>query len=617
MSILQALAKYYDRLEEMNKVQFGFSMERISYAIVLSKDGNIKGVVSLLEDDGESGKNAKPMPKLMAVPQAVKRAGSGINPNFLWDKTDYTLGVKKEKGKQVLTDKQFQAFVRHQNNLLAESNDKSIRAVLKFLRKWKPDEYSKDKRLSDAEHLLGSNIVFQLEGGEKEYCHQRKAALPAIRKHYLNAYVNTQTQGKRQCLVTGEYGAIARLHPSIKGVIGAKTSGASIVSYNEGAFESFNKNQGDNAPISGKTAFSYTAALNHLLRRGSRQKIQIGDTSTVFWADAATGEAPAEAAEDLFSIMTNAVPTDEEESAAVKDRLMDIAKGRPLVEVATKLQKSTRFYVLGLAPNEGRISIRFWCADSIGMLAEKIREHWEDLLMEPLPWKTTPPSVQRLLRETIKKEKKGEKGKTPAQGEAPKIPPLLGGALIYSILTGSQYPRTLLHAIIMRIRSGERISGLKAAICKAYLARGHRLNLEKEGVPMSLDRNETNLAYRLGRLFRVYENLQKDALGKVNATIRKKYFGAASATPVAIFPLIVRLGIHHQSKLGNDKAWLASRYEKQIKNILRGMGTSFPRSLNLEAQGRFVLGYYHQPSVKKTGSGENGDDSNDKENAEE
>ena len=383
---------------------------------------------------------------------------------------------------------------------------------------------------------------------------------------------------------------LPRLHPSIKGVRGAQSSGASIVSFNLDAFTSYGKDQGENAPVSEEAAFAYTTALNHLLRSGSRNRVQIADATTAFWAES---PAPAEEAlvwslfeppvddGDSAKPKTGEARFDAAEAARIRDILNQMTKGRALEEAAPELQAGTRFFVLGLAPNAARIAIRFWHEDTLGNLARRFGEHYRDLVMEPAPWRMLP-AVWRLLFETA------------VQGKAENIPPNLAGEVTRAILTGGRYPRSLLAAVVMRMRADGAINGLRAEICKACLNRDARLSGRKEDIPVSLDKANANPGYRLGRLFAVLETIQTRALGsEINATIRDRYYGAASATPAAVLPLLLRNANHHLARLRKDgKGGLAFTFEREIAEILDPFSDQLPRSLRIEEQGRFAVGYY-------------------------
>ena len=585
MTILQALAGQYDRLakeEDTSKrpPRYGFSLEKISYAIVLSPEGSVDDVQPLLDMSGKT-----PRPSLRPVPQAAVRS-SGIVSNFLWDKTAYVFGVRRDKNTNgsIASIKEHECFRDFNCSLLRETDDEGLVALLKFLENWNSERFF---GLHDADELLDTNVVFRL-GDEKFFLHERPAAEKIWLKHLDLS--TSHSDSIRQCLITGKLEPPKRVHAKIKGVRGAQTSGASIVSFNLDAFSSYGKEQGGNAPVSHRAAFAYTTALNHMLAPGSGRSVQVGDTTTVFWAESRNDEAEAAKAEDLFSMILDPKVSDETETAKLSSTLETIARGRALSDIDPKLNEDSRFYVLGLAPNASRLSIRFWIEDSLGNLARKAAEHFHDLQIEPVPWKV-PPAPWRLLLETAA-HRKGEN-----------VPPALSGALMRSILGGSRYPQSLFGAVIARIRADKEINGIRAAICKAFLNRNSRFRNENEDVPMSLDTGETNEAYRLGRLFALYEQVQLAAQGRdVNATIRDRYFGAASATPASVFPILARNAMHHLASIrrkGEKDRGLAIWFEQVIGSILDGMETAFPSSLRLEDQGRFAIGYYHQKFKKR------------------
>lgn len=579
MTVLQALAGQYDRLAENGPaLHYGYSSQGVSYAIVLSPSGELVDVIDVRDTAGKS-----PRPNRVSVPGPVNRSVN-VAPNFLWDKTAYSLGVTRDRDteKPALARRgEHDKFKELHFDLLAATDDAGLLALAAFLDSWNPDP-ERIARLPHAEDMLDANVVFRLDG-ELGYIHDRIAGRQIWQDHLA-------AQGGKDalCLVTGERAPIGRLHPKVKGVRGAQSAGASIVSFNLDAFESFGKKQGANAPVSERAAFAYTTALNTMLAPNSGNNIRIGDTTVVYWAEANQGHAAASAAESIFAILADPPRTDTEEGAQVRDTLAAISEGRPIKEVQPDVREDTRFFVLGLAPNASRLSIRFWCEDSIGAIYSKIANHWKDLRLQPTAWAGAP-AVWTLLIETA------------AQRRADNIPPTLGGALMRSILTGSRYPQSLFGAIVARMRADKEISGRRAAICKACLARDHRLGFEEEDVSMSLNPDDTNAAYRLGRLFAVYEGLQRAALPGINATIKDRYFGAASATPASVFPLLERNSANHLASLRKgEKAGLAHWFDQQIDSILSGFATAFPRSLRLQEQGRFAIGYHHQRAHKRT-----------------
>ena len=595
--ILSSLAQYYQRLADTPDAitglarvpSYGFSEERISYILVLNRSGLLVDVQSNLSDD------KKPKGRYLTVPWSVKRSGQFTekafkegknNAFFLWDKTAYCLGVESD-GKNGLKISQltFEAFKKLHLDLLADTEDEGLRAVCLFLRDfWKPEQFATSLFKNE---MLDANFVFKLDG-DREYIHDRQEAINV----WLKTIAPKADANKAVCLDTGKNEPFMNLHPSIKGVYGGQSSGGSIVSFNADAYTSYGKSQGENAPVSEMAAFAYTTALNYLLRRENNQCISIGDTSTVFWAVADDGQT-AQQVESLFAFMLNMPADDGQQAAQIKPVLDKIAKGRPLNEFAPDLDPETRFFVLGLAPNAARLSIRYWLDTTFGQLANHISEHFQDLSLNPLPWRE-PPSVWRLLIQTA------------VQGKSENIPPQLAGELMRAIITGQPYPRMLLAQLIQRIRSDGDINGIRVAMIKAIIQRDFRKGLIQEEVPVSLDLSSTHTAYRLGRLFAVIERIQEAALGRdLNSTVTDKYYGTASTVPFSVFPRLLGGSQNHLTKLRKDKPGYAVNLKKDLAEIIAGIENSFPRHLSVEEQGRFAIGYYHQKqsyfeSSKKT-----------------
>jgi CRISPR-associated protein Csd1 len=356
------------------------------------------------------------------------------------------------------------------------------------------------------------------------------------------------------------------------------------VSFNADAYESFGKSQGDNAPVSEQAAFAYTTALNYLLRRENGHCLSIGDTSTVFWAQAKDAQQEQEAV-SLFASIVNP-PTDDGQSNKVKHTLEKIANGRPFEEVAPEVDPSTRFFVLGLAPNAARLSIRYWMDSTLGELGQHLSAHWQDMQIMPLPWSPEqPPSVWRCLIETAVLRK------------TENISPQLAGECIRSILTGQRYPRQVLTQLVQRLRSDGDVNGLRAALIKAVLHRDHRKGFTKEAIPMSLELENAPLAYRLGCLFAVLEQAQRGALGDLNSSIVDRYYGTASSVPYSVFPRLIAGCQNHLSKIRKEKPGFAVNLDKQLGSVIAGLPHSLPKQLTIEQQGQFAVGYYQQKQI--------------------
>jgi CRISPR-associated protein Csd1 len=580
MTILQALNGYYDRMAARGEAELpGWSREKFGFCIVLAADGSVVDVQDLRDLSGK-----KPTVKLYQVPAGVKRT-VGIASNFLWDKSAYVLGRTAGEGKR--TAQEHEAFKGLHAERLASETDEGLVALRRFLAAWTPDQFAAPLFRDD---MLDANIMFRLDG-DRNYLHERPAAQALIN---VKAAAGDPAAGIH-CLITGERGPAQRLHPTIKGVEGAQSSGAALVSFNLDAFTSLGKEQGDNAPTSEAAAFRYGAALNRMLDRGSSNRVPrpIGDASVVFWADTSNARA-ADAADDLFAQMFKLDEiTDAAEARKIAEKLKSVAEGRPVPDLAPDVVEGTRFHILGLSPNAARLSVRFWETDSFGNFARRLQQHYDDMQIDPPPkdWGVAP-SVNRLLVRT-----------TALGGEYKNIPRLLAGEVMRAVLTGGRYPQTLLSTVIMRLRAGLPKSGdggpipigWHAAVIRGVLQRNHRLNPAMKGVPMSLDVNETNAAYCLGRLFAALEYVQERAIEGAKATIRSRFLASASAAPAGIFPTLLRLSQHHIVKLNNQiSSGAASFHDRQISEILDNFPSSFPKSLTLEDQGRFYIGYYHQ-----------------------
>lgn len=358
MSLLAALARAYDRLPDAPP--YGFSTEKIGFCVLLNPDGSVAEVVDLRNTD------KKRSPRMLLVPQAVKRT-VGIAPNFLWDKTAYVLGVTAGEGKR--TAEEHATFSARHLEWLEGAEDEGLLALTHFLQSWTPEAFTPPLWPDD---MRDQNLIFALSTEYRDrYLHDRPAAREAWQR--IGA---AGASGAKICLVSGQSGPVARLHPSIKGVWGAQSSGASLVSFNLDAFTSYGHDQGDNAPVSEAATFAYTTTLNRFLEKGSGHRIQIGDASTVFWAEAT--EAEALAAESLFSAFFDEQTEEKLAASAIGARLEDIRSGKPLAKVAPDLNEGVRFHVLGLAPNAARLSVRFYWESDFGQVATNYQRYVED-----------------------------------------------------------------------------------------------------------------------------------------------------------------------------------------------------------------------------------------------
>jgi CRISPR-associated protein Csd1 len=575
MTILQALNAQYERMERRGEaLDLGFTRENISYEIVIDANGHVLAVNDIRPRDDKKKRPAK-----MIVPRPKRT--SNVQSNFLWDKTAYAFGVDGGKSKRL--DREHAEFKRYHHEMLDHVDEPHAKAMLAFVDVWSQDMF-KPPLFSD--EMKDASFVFRL-GDELQRLHD----VPALRSIWKRSLSETSADAPvGMCLVSGTLGPLETGHPVIKGVDDAQTAGAYLVSANADAYTSYgHPTDSRDASTSVEAATRYGAALNALLERGtSRNRIKVGDATVVFWADASQfGEAAAARAEDLF--FEAADPSSDEEKATQEDAarvklhgaLKDVAQGRAVAAFATDLPKGLRFHILGLAPNAARLAVRLWAVDDFSVFAARLEKHFAAIALDPPPWGARAPSVQRLLVRTTAVQEKFEN-----------IPPLLAGETLRAILTGAPYPRTLLSAAIGRLRAGDDPSrGWHAAVAKAVVNR-----TEKEHLPVSLDPDHPSPAYQLGRLFRVLEDAQYAALGAVNATIGDRYYAAASSTPARVFgPLLRGLRTHVADARKRGKGlWI----EPRIAEIMARLPAELPKTLRLEDQARFAVGYYHERAAR-------------------
>ncbi len=609
MSILASLVRAYERLPEAPP--FGYSVQNIGVIVGLNPDGSVAGVT-----DWRVGEGKKRNPRPMLVPQPVKRT-AGIAPNFLWDKTSYVLGVTAGEGKR--TADEHVAFKERHEKELVGTDDPGLNALLLFLRQWTPEQFAGPLWNDE---FKDQNVAFVLEADRRRnlWLHDR----PAV-KALWSRLSGGGGELSQVCLVTGDAAPVARLHPAIKGVWGGQSSGGSIVSFNLDAFTSYGHEQGDNAPVSEAAAFAYTTALNRFLERDSGHRIQIGDASTVFWADASEAEVAKEA-EALFTAMFGGETVDETaEAKKIGILLEQLKKGEPLETLDSRLEDGVRFHVLGLAPNAARISIRFHYDNDFRELAKNYQDYVADLRFEPRS-KDRRITIYNLVLRTAPARRDRNKQ---IKFDSGQISPLLAGEFFRSVLTGDRFPRALLAQILMRVRSDHLLDSLRISMIKAVISRDMRKEgrLPKEDYLVRSDPDDPNTARRLGKLFALIERAQLAALGdEINTTMKDKYLGTCAATPAQVISkLILNAEQHHLKRLRNghsDAGWIKDAHHarrvgaainRDLGRLAASFGNNFPAQHSDEEQGLFLIGYYQERYGSRKADDDGGDPSDDEQ----
>lgn len=582
--ILQALVRCYESLAAARKLEKpGWSMVKVSWGLELTPEGQIERLWPLELAD-EKGKKR---PQLVKLPVQAKRA-VGIIPNFLCDNSSYILG-RDNKGKPERSLECFMACAEKHRELLTEVAHPMAKAILRFFASWNPQSAEENAALAPEweEILKGGNLVFCMDGVYAQ-------DVLEIAQAWDKAYASDERAERGRCLVTGQEAPIAILHPSIKGVVGAQPSGASVVSFNAPSLESYGKEerdkqgQGRNAPVSTYAAFAYGEALNYLLREKDYH-CRLGDTTLIYWAEG----AEAEYSSAMFGMMFN----DDMEQNDLKGVMEALSSGKTVLWNKLPLKPTNRFYILGLAPNASRLAVRFFLQDTFGGFAANLEKHQKRLeIVRPAFDNRNSLSIWSLLRETANPNSRDKKPPEP-----------LVSALMRAVLMNTPYPAELFIQTEIRLRAEQNLDislterckkdRTKAAIIKAWLWKnvveksGNENHPYKEALDVKLQEDTTYQPYVLGRIFAVLERIQTSEK-ELNATIRDRYFNSACATPAMIFPILIKLSNNHQKSMKNEKE--RDKYVKLLEKLYAKIDEEYPNHLSLQDQGIFQIGYYHQ-----------------------
>lgn len=575
--LLQSLVKLYEAWAEKGEIEkLGWNPVKISYGISLDEEGNVDEIIHLKTN---APKGNKEIPSLISLPMPVKRS-VGVASNFLYDNATYVFGYdnsnKPDRAKQC-----FDCFRSVGNKVLENSDDEFSTVIKKFLQK----DYSEFENLSDlltelnctettVDDILnkGANLLLMPLGkfptDSKTICES------------WNSYYEHSDAPKGVCLVTGKDDHIAKLHPVIKNIRGAQAAGASLVSFNATAFNSYGKENGYNAPVSEYAAFAYTSALNKLVSDNDH-RIFAGDTTVVCWTE--DGES---AYQDVFAGIFNS--DDEVKQKDLHDTIVSIVNGNEVKWEGIPLNPSNNFYILGISPNSARLSVRFFIQNTFGKVMENLLKNQQRMeMVKPGFEKFNYIPLWRILGETVNKKSRDKKCK-----------PHLAGDVLNSIINDYNYPSTLYYGILGRISAEQNINWVKASVLKAYLLKNYDSKY-KEEITVDYNENSNNKAYLLGVLFSNLEEIQNTANPGIKSTIRDRYFTAASSTPSRVFPILIDLAQNHIKKIPNVGAKV--NCQKMLTKTMAKLGDKFPNRLKLDEKGMFQLGYYQRTQERFTG----------------
>lgn len=597
--ILTALVHLYEELCKQGKIQAkGWGIAKVSHRILLDKEGHLCGIISARKKV-QRGKKETEVPCEMCVPLPVTRS-SGVKANFLCDNSSYFLAVDA-KGKVQRTIQCFEAAKELHHQVLAHCHSPVAKAILHFFDTWGFDKAEKDSLIQEnlEDIIAGSNFVFQVDGVDAIEDEEIKRLWENFQGTSQADEDSTSLSG--QCLITGEENQkIALLHPKIKGVLGAQTAGANLVSFNAPAFCSYGGDgeQGKNAPVSERAAFAYGSALNALLADRSHSQI-IGDTTIVYWS-----EHGISACQDfMMSFLGNHAGLDDHTLDTIVTHMRD---GLPVDLEGVEISPDEPFYILGLAPNAARISVRLFLRNTFRELVTNLSLHQDRMKLEGLSWEKQNIPLWKTLKATAN-----------PNGKEQAASPLMAGSLFRAVLQNTKYPESVFQNIMLRVFADrdkdaeggkaaiQKISHTKAAFIKAYLLKNGKEQWEGK-LQMALNENCNDISYVLGRMFSLLENIQQGANPTINTTIKERYFNSACATPASVFPILLKLANTHLAKLDERKAVYFKKRMGALmdKIIMPEEGIPFPARLTLEEQGAFILGYYQETQARYKGKEE-------------
>lgn len=596
--ILTALVHLYEELCKQGKIQAeGWGIAKVTHRILLDKEGHLCGIISARKKVQRRKKEIE-VPCEMCVPLPVTRS-SGVKANFLCDNSSYFLAVDA-KGKVQRTIQCFEAAKELHHQVLEHCHSPVAKAILHFFDTWGSDKAEKDSLIQDnlEDIIAGSNFVFQVDGVDAIEDEEIKRSWENFQG---TSQADEDSTSAGQCLITGaDNQKIALLHPKIKGVRGAQTAGANLVSFNAPAFCSYGGDgeQGKNAPVSERAAFAYGSALNALLADQSHTQI-IGDTTIVYWS-----EHGISACQDfMMSFLGNHAGLDDHTLDTIVTHMRD---GLPVDLEGVEISPDEPFYILGLAPNAGRISVRLFLRNTFRELAMNLSLHQERMKLAGPSWEKQNIPLWKTLKATVNPRAKGQAAS-----------PLMSGNLFRAVLQNTNYPESVFQNILLRVfadqdKEAERgksaiqkISHTKAAFIKAYLLKNGKKHWEGN-LQMALNENCNDVSYVLGRMFSLLENIQQSANPTINTTIKERYFNSACATPAFVFPILLKLANTHLSKLDGGKAVYFKKKMGALmdKIMMPDEGIPFPARLTLEEQGAFILGYYQETQARYKGKEE-------------
>ena len=594
--LIQALCEYYDILAKAGKVTpAGYSKAKIHYLVHLTPEGEIDNISNWQVTQGEK---EKLVPREEQMPERTEKPGIEANivehrPLYLFglNETDGVLSPEDKTGK---AKKSHRALVESNLEFLEGLDSPVVNAYRKFLENWNPESETENP------HLLGlgksyskSNYIFCLKGRPDLLLHLD----PGLKSKWDEGQSDRGTGGEEmsaQCAVTGETAPIARIHGKIKGVAGGLATGAVLVGFNNPSECSYGMEQSYNSNISEAAMKKYTEALNYLLS-SNRHKVLIDDMTVVFWAMDSGEDSELLLQEMLFGNGQDTLHA--EQTERLLQNMLEGAKNGTLTErsftTLANIDPNVDFYMVGLKPNSSRLALQFIYHRKYADILYNAARFQMDMQVS---WQARAVPIYRIKRELVSPKSKDNK-----------VNSAMMSRMLEAVLCHAKYPYALFDTMVRRVKidasdENVRFNEVRAGILKACINRNYTKKKEEE-ITVGLNTENQNQAYLCGRLFAILENLQQEALGNLNRTIKDAYFASASSTPVLVFPKLLCLAQNHLNKVKKP-----DDFNELIGQVMDGIRDQFPQKLSLPEQGMFQIGYYQQyRRLEKKGRTEEGE----------
>jgi len=553
------------------KTEPGFAQKRLRWALAFDAKGKFLEAVEL----GDAGKRGNRGQAFALCPEYERQfKQSGGKSEFLWDAASTVALFADDPGDEKLRTKH-----AHFVWLLEEAagvvpvlapvartlaDESQLALVRKALASAKAKSIDKTTLLIDGKFPVESSSWHAWWRKQYGEAASVTGAGPGAR----------ESAQRRLCFVTGRPAEPLMTHPKIEGLagVGGQGMGDVLVGFDKDAFQSYNLEQSANAAVSKEAAYSYRAALNDLIRNSSRK---LAGALVVHWfKDAVRAE------DDPLAWLDEGAETRELVARHQAGELL-----RAIHDGKRPDLTDNRYYALTLSGMSGRVMVRDWMEGSFEELAANVGRWFDDLAVVHREGGRTAadPKFLAVLGSTVR--------------ELDNLTPPFVAKMWRVAARCEPIPPPALVQALARVKvdiiKDEPFGHARMGLLKAYFVRQDRMKgMEESEMKPNLNPDHPSPAYHCGRMMAVLAKLQQAALGDVGAGVVQRYYAAASAAPAMVLGRLVRGAQFHLNKL--EGKGLAYWYEERMGEIMGRLSDSVPKTLTLEEQSLFALGYYQQ-----------------------